>query len=271
MIKIKTFQPVIFTDLIERIWLLENNEASVEALCPPDPYTNLILPLSGSTWIRNGIEIKGIQIEGLNLQTIVTKYPKNTKLLGIRFYPFGLSAFSSISGKAIIDKLSPLQEIFKVIKKENFSTLALESNHEFILQNVNALLINNFNQESYLKHQIIRDFYQFYRQDKHTENIEVFSKQFSTNYSSLNRQFTKTIGITSKQFERLIKFRKALCQLTDSTDKLSHIGLDSGYFDQSHFIREFKLFMSTSPSAYHSILRKADQDSQIINYNFRLL
>ena len=269
MINIKTFNSKIYPDLIERIWLLENISDELEVLSPPDPYINLIIPIAGSTWNSNGEIFNSIQVEGINLQTNINNYPPNSKLLGIRFYPYGLSAFSNINGKSLLDKTIAIQNVFKHFKlaTDDFNSEKID----LIIKKIDAFLKQNFNPKWYDKHQRLRFFYQYYRMDHGMGNIEDFSKQFATNYSTLNRHFSKTIGLSSKQFERRIKFRKALCSLTDSKDKLSAIGIDSGYFDQSHFIREFKLFMNSSPTAYHALIRKADEESQIINYNFRIL
>jgi len=53
-------------------------------------------------------------------------------------------------------------------------------------------------------------------------------------------------------------------------DNLTTIGIQSGYFDQAHFIREFKMFLNQTPSDYQALIKLADRESKIINYNFKL-
>lgn len=63
--------------------------------------------------------------------------------------------------------------------------------------------------------------------------------------------FRNTVGVNPKQYARLCRFQNAVSMLRDeaalnSTD----IALRCGYFDQSHFIHDFKDFAGISPSEY---------------------
>lgn len=265
MIEIKTYQPKIFNDLVERIWLLQNNEADVEIISPPDQYINLIFPLEKSVWEQNKIEIDSPQIEGVTLQSSLSKYPLGTKLLGIRFYPFGLISFANVSGKELLNQSILLTEITKQLP-----VLILEELQNGKLDTVESFLSQLFIPENYERTKLLRDFYRYFRWEHQAASIEEFCDDFGTNYTTLNRHFSKVVGISAKRFERLVKFRKALCRLTDTEESFTSIGFDSGYFDQSHFIREFKLFMNSSPKGYNALIRKADKDTNIINYNFSL-
>lgn len=262
MLDIKTYKPEIFPDLIERIWIAENNDEPTELRVPPNQYVNVIFPLNNSRYSHNGKWIQKPQIEGLTLQTTCLHYVKDTKLIGIRFYPHGLHSFINISGKQIIN--------------DTIDLLPLLNDIPYILNNndpishVNALLSNLFNEKKYEKSNVVRDYYQYFRGAQSMISIEEYCKINHTNYTTLNRLFTNIIGLTPKRFERLIKFRKSLCSIIDGTENLTHIGIDSGYFDQAHFIREFKMFLSNTPSTYQGLIKSADKESNIINYNFRL-
>lgn len=264
MLNINTYKAEVFPDLIERIWIAENSKESTEMLVPPNQYVNIIIPLNKSKYSINGEWIQCPQIEGLTLQTTCLHYPKDTKLIGIRFYPYGLHSFIDINGKAIINKSIDLLPLLK-------STLDITNNgSDELFNNIYSLLAELFNKNNYEKSNIIRDYYQYFRGEQSMISIEEYCKMNHTNYTTLNRLFTKIIGLSPKRFERLIKFRKSLCSLIDSPEKLTNIGVDSGYFDQAHFIREFKLLLHNTPSAYQALIKSADKESNIINYNFRL-
>lgn len=262
MLDIKTYKPKVFPDLIERIWIAENNGEPIDLMVPPNQYVNVIFPLNDSRYAHNGKWITKPQIEGLTLQTTCLHYAKHTKLIGMRFYPYGLHSFINISGKQIINDTIDLLPLVKDIDD-------IINAHEPI-SNINALLTNLFNEKRYEKSNTIRDYYQYFRGSRSMISIEEYCKINHTNYTTLNRLFSKIVGLTPKRFERLIKFRKSLCSIIDSTENLTNIGIDSGYFDQAHFIREFKLFLSNTPSTYQGLIKSADKESNIINYNFRL-
>jgi AraC-like DNA-binding protein len=44
--------------------------------------------------------------------------------------------------------------------------------------------------------------------------------------------------------------REACCTWTMRVTKLTRLAVDAGYFDQSHFIREFRAFTGTAPRRF---------------------
>jgi AraC-like DNA-binding protein len=63
--------------------------------------------------------------------------------------------------------------------------------------------------------------------------------------------FRDEVGLPPKVFCRLARFRRVLGQLRDveSVD-WADTALTCGYFDQPHFIHDFRAFAGVSPSAY---------------------
>ncbi|MBD0400717.1 AraC family transcriptional regulator [Flammeovirga sp. EKP202] len=256
MIDLKSYTPFQYSDLIERVWVLENSTDDVEIYSPPSQYINLIIPLSEVGYYYNNSPKNTPHLEGLSLSTSVQFYPKGVKLLGVRFYPYALQSFFTMGSKAIINKVVDYDFSFT---KQNSP---LEQ--EVIIQ-----LSKQYMEDK--SPSIVKDFYWNFRGDDPIKTIEDFCESNATNYTSLHRLFSNQIGISPKKFERLIKFRKALCSIIDKEDQLTAIGLSSGYFDQAHFIREFKFFVGNTPSSFKKVIEKADQKSQIINYNFRMI
>lgn len=68
---------------------------------------------------------------------------------------------------------------------------------------------------------------------------------------TLERNFKHEIGLTPKQFSKIVQFQSSLSHLTKSKyKKLVEVGNDSGFADQSHFIRIFKRYTGQTPSYY---------------------
>jgi len=268
MLNIDTYKPKLFTDLIERIWIAENLEKEVDVVIPPNQYVNLIFPLNSSKYKRNHIWIETPQIEGVSTQNTVLTYPVDTKLIGVRFFAFGLYPFIQSQGKELINNSLRYSVETDSIKEIVDSSLHDCNNN--MIDKVCGLLCSLFCEKSYDAIFSIMNFYNQFRWADETHTIEDYCKTIGTNYTTLNRNFSKIVGISSKKFERLIKFRKSLCRLIDSKDNLTSISINSGYFDQAHFIREFKIFLNQTPSDYKALIRQADKQSKIINYNFKL-
>jgi AraC-like DNA-binding protein len=63
--------------------------------------------------------------------------------------------------------------------------------------------------------------------------------------------FRDEVGLAPKVFCRLARFRRAIEVLRTANDvDWADLALDCGYFDQSHFIHDFRAFAGVSPSAY---------------------
>ncbi|REA63775.1 AraC family transcriptional regulator [Dyadobacter luteus] len=79
-------------------------------------------------------------------------------------------------------------------------------------------------------------------------NIET---QLDTGLSSrqLRRLFDRYIGDSPKTFSKIIRFQNALEQkVNESTDRNQSIPTEDHYYDQAHFIKEFKHFSGLTPS-----------------------
>jgi AraC-like DNA-binding protein len=63
--------------------------------------------------------------------------------------------------------------------------------------------------------------------------------------------FRDEVGVAPKVFSRLARFRRVIGSLRQAHDvDWASVALDCGYFDQSHFIHDFRSFAGVSPSAY---------------------
>jgi len=79
---------------------------------------------------------------------------------------------------------------------------------------------------------------------------EVYEQLYITE-RTFERRFSKDIGVTPKQFVSIIQFSSSMNKLTENDFcMLTDIGLDSGYADQSHFIRTFKKYTGKTPSNF---------------------
>ena len=66
----------------------------------------------------------------------------------------------------------------------------------------------------------------------------------------LRRIFNQYIGLSPKEFSRIIRFQKILYAMMQTPKKnWKNMHLDFGFYDQAHFIREFKAFYGKSPMA----------------------
>ena len=83
-----------------------------------------------------------------------------------------------------------------------------------------------------------------------TITIEEIQKQFFITERQVQRLFQKYIGLSPKFYCRIIRFNYIFQLLKEKPLSWLDVTHLSGYFDQSHFIRDFKAFTGEEPSNY---------------------
>jgi AraC-like DNA-binding protein len=79
--------------------------------------------------------------------------------------------------------------------------------------------------------------------------VSDFANQLGISVRQAERKFHESVGFSPKLFTRLIRFHSCL-KFSGKGYSLSEIAYLSGYFDQSHFIRDFKQFSGLKPGQY---------------------
>jgi len=74
---------------------------------------------------------------------------------------------------------------------------------------------------------------------------------FSERY--IQKLFLNYVGITPKSFFSVQRFNKSLQLVRSANMSLTNIAYECGYYDQAHFIREFKSYTGITPSRLSGI------------------
>jgi len=79
--------------------------------------------------------------------------------------------------------------------------------------------------------------------------VEQIVKKLNISERTFYRNFNSAIGTSPKKFSQITRLGFFLT-LTSESNKTPINSLEAGYFDQSHFIKEFKSFFGESPSSF---------------------
>lgn len=89
-------------------------------------------------------------------------------------------------------------------------------------------------------------------QTKGEARIEELSRQSFLSTRQFERSFKHYAGFSPKLFSRIIRFQAALGMYPHKDKSLTEIAHACGYYDQSHFIQDFKEFSGHNPKEYFS-------------------
>lgn len=90
-------------------------------------------------------------------------------------------------------------------------------------------------------------------QSKGTIRIKAMAELLHTSQSPLEKRFRAIVGASPKKFAGIVRARHMLSAMNDSDQNTAeHL---SAFYDQAHFIKDFKKFSSMTPDQYLRAIR----------------
>ena len=169
--------------------------------------------------------------------------------VGVRFRHGGVASFISAPANILKNKVVGADEIFGD-EINDLTDQVYESNSGCD----SATLIQNFLTNRIYNESDTRLTMQLISRVKEAETLTLHrvSEATGVHYKKMERLFSRYTGYNPKNFTRVIRFYKTLKEMHSKPASLTGIGLKGGYYDQPHFIREFKAFTGTTPSQFTS-------------------
>jgi len=83
-------------------------------------------------------------------------------------------------------------------------------------------------------------------------NIREISERVNVSQRHLERKFRKALGLSPKQYLRLTRLNRVMRVLEQNRSlDLTSVAYYCGYFDQAHFIKDFKRITGQNPSVFN--------------------
>ncbi len=150
-------------------------------------------------------------------------------------FPRGILNLHEIFGNGI----SRLQK--QIFKTDSFDK-QVKVSEEFLLN-----LELNPDKEFFL----VKDIVEKILEEQGTITIYELSEQFKVSRQKLNKVFSKYVKHTLKEFSVMVRTRASIeYKLKNPHKSLTEIAYHFGYFDQAHFIRDFKKVCGVPPSSF---------------------
>jgi AraC-like DNA-binding protein len=81
--------------------------------------------------------------------------------------------------------------------------------------------------------------------------IKELTDQLHISQSPLEKRFRQAVGASPKKFASIVRLKNVIQQY-DSSNSLTELGYEAGFYDQAHFIKGFKTFTGDTPEKYFS-------------------
>lgn len=90
-----------------------------------------------------------------------------------------------------------------------------------------------------------------FRRLPHARTIAEVTRRVGLSPRRFIQVFKEEVGLTPKLFCRVRRFQKAIRRVyRGETVDWADVALACGYFDQAHFIKDFRAFSGLTPAAY---------------------
>lgn len=175
----------------------------------------------------------------------------HVETFAVRFYPFGFANFITKPIKELADCETPLAELFGANAANNLEQQIIEaSSTQSRIEVVEKFLLSRLNEKNIID-QIVKSTILALDQSKGKSSISSILMNDPSKRRNLERNFLNQVGISPKQLGRIIRLQAALqMMLNDPQEKLTQVAYESEYYDQAHFIKDFKAFTGVNPKEY---------------------
>ncbi|WP_420580491.1 AraC family transcriptional regulator [Reichenbachiella sp.] len=187
-------------------------------------------------------------------QTVESFYIEPTgyvNTFAVSFYPYGFANFVAVPIKSLANKETPIEKLFD-------QKTAIKLTQEIIeakdvrqrIEIIEGFLLSRLSEKPMVDH-IVRTTIDTLLSRKGSSSISSILKQDPSKRRQLERNFVKQIGISPKQLGKVIRLQSALkMMLNEEGENLTNIAYESEYYDQAHFIKDFREFTGVSPKEF---------------------
>ena len=168
------------------------------------------------------------------------------KSIGFRFKPGAFFALTGMEATAAMGRYLPLETIDDHFDRVSFFKMDDESMKNFLLEYLKKL-VENARDTKYIR--LFDDINNktFIKAEQLYEFINLKPRQ-------TQRLFKKHYGLSPKVILTIIRFQHCLRELVKDTAENDNILIN--YYDQSHFINDFKENIGVTPTEFMSLIKK---------------
>jgi AraC-like DNA-binding protein len=229
-----------------RALLVIDSPAPVTNEVLPDTALVLVLRLRGSVRAGAGPVLPAAVLSGLRPGRQPLHYAAGTTTLLVQFAPGGAAAcfaqpLHELFGRsAPLDALLPWRELALLEEQ-----LAEAPDRPRQLALVERWLLGRLRPAAVPPR--VRQALHAIGQQQGQLRIAALAAALPSSRDAFEKQFRRAVGTSPKQFAGLVRFRQVLRLPRPSLTALAHA---AGYFDQAHFIRDFRAFTGQAPRQF---------------------
>ena len=169
----------------------------------------------------------------------------------VQFHPAGACHFFPFPLSEIENQSFDLADIFSAEIKQVEEKLFLSQTTNDKISVIEDFLMRKYSPIPQHDNFLICKGIQIIKQHRGQIAASQLSEKLATSPKSLVRKFASNLGKTPKQYIKLIRFQETLRDFSAGEPiNLTEYAYRNGYFDQSHFIHDFKTYSGFTPKEF---------------------
>jgi AraC-like DNA-binding protein len=261
----KVYQPQLKL-FVRHYWTLKTLGGSSPSLLLPMDHADLILAPEGTFqyYLEDRVlSPRGIHFHGIRRKSIAVLARGGIQVWGVSFQPWGFQPVAGNDMKGFVDQIVNLRDFNPELSQdlEAFpGTLdglpgsldglpgSLDAGEALIVE-LERVLVKAF-EAARLDSRAMERIRQFIEADP--EDIGSYCDIAGISIRHMQRLFNQYVGISPRNYQRLKQFETSSRELLygKQSTSLTNISVDSGYYDQSHFIRSFRDYTAYAPQRF---------------------
>jgi len=191
-------------------------------------------------------------ITGITDSYKIFKNSANTGTVLVYFTEIGFTHFSSNPANELFNLSLSLNDIFEKRKvSEVEEKLVLAATDKQRIKIVEQFLLSQL--KDIQADKLIVEAVKLIYQSNGTIRIKELNERLLISQSPFEKRFRKVVGTTPKKFASIVRFNTVLDNLANSKS-LTEICYENNFFDQAHFIKDFKQFTGATPENFKRFL-----------------
>ncbi len=253
----KTYEPNIeLSEFVKRYWTLDGEKENIPLrnTIVPDGTMKLIFHY-GDTYRHHSQNGSVTTLPKCFLIGQLTK-PYVIEPIGVtgsfvvQFKPNGFVPFTSIPIKEMENTAVPLDILFGEKGKELGEQILNANSTSERIQIIETFLFSQLADKHRIDN-VVKSTVETIFNANGQFSVNEFSESNKINRRQLARKFSSTIGLSPKQLAKTIRIQGVLkVLLNEEISSLTDLAYENEYFDQAHFIKEFKEFTGLTPKEF---------------------
>jgi AraC-like DNA-binding protein len=167
------------------------------------------------------------------------------------FHPNGFFPFATFPIKEMENTAVPLEKLFGKDGLEIGQKILFAETTSERIDLIETFLLNRLTSKATIDN-IVKTTVETILTANGQLSISELSKQNNINRRQLVRKFSSSIGLSPKQLSKTMRIQSTLkTLLSKEVTSLTDLAYDNDYFDQAHFIKDFKEFTGLTPKEFY--------------------